>query len=78
MKEPTYCDLCGCVCIACVQLGGCDDCELLHPDLIEDEVLIYGYPIDIWNKLSEDEQIRIQDSYEYDLQHPDQKDWFID
>lgn len=37
MNEPRYCDLCGCVCVVCVQLGGCDDCELLHPDLIEEE-----------------------------------------
>ncbi len=41
--------------------------------------LIYGiYTIDEWNRFSEEEQISIQDKYEYDLQHPDQADWFID
>lgn len=29
MIEPHYCELCGCVCVACAQLGGCDDCELM-------------------------------------------------
>lgn len=38
----------------------------------------YGYTLEEWNQLSEDEQIRIQDKYEYDQQHPDQADWFID
>lgn len=36
MIEPHYCDLCGCVCVACAQCGGCDDCELLHPELYSD------------------------------------------
>ena len=36
MIEPHYCDLCGCVCVACVQFAGCDDCELLHPELYSD------------------------------------------
>lgn len=41
--------------------------------------LIYGiYTLDEWNCLSEEEQIAIQDKYEYDLQYPDQKEWFID
>lgn len=35
--EPRYCELCGCVCVACVQLAdGCDSCELKHPELISD------------------------------------------
>ena len=34
--EPRFCALCGCQCVACAQLGGCDDCELLHPDLCPD------------------------------------------
>lgn len=38
--DPRYCNLCGCVCVACVQLGGCESCELLHPDLVSD----YEYP----------------------------------
>ena len=43
------------------------------------EELIYGlYSLDEWNNLSEDEQIAIQDRYEYNLQHEDQKEWFID
>lgn len=38
MKEPCYCSLCECVCVACVQLDdGCDSCELLHPELLFDE-----------------------------------------
>lgn len=41
------------------------------------EDLIYGYTIDEWNALSEDEQIQIQDRCEYDLQHPEQKDWDV-
>lgn len=37
MDEPRYCELCGCVCVACVQLAdGCDSCELKHPELISD------------------------------------------
>lgn len=43
------------------------------------EELIYGvYTIDEWNSLSDEEQIAIQNKYEYNLQHPDQADWFID
>ena len=39
MNEPRYCSLCGCICVACVQLeDGCALCELLHPDLIQEEV----------------------------------------
>lgn len=34
--EAHYCELCGCICVACVQLGGCDDCELKHPELLID------------------------------------------
>lgn len=33
--EPHYCDLCECLCVACVQFGGCDECELKHPELLE-------------------------------------------
>lgn len=40
--------------------------------------LIYGYTVDEWNSLSECEQIQIQDSYEYKLQHPEQAEWGID
>ena len=40
------------------------------------EEYIYGiYTIEEWNSLSEDEQIAIQDRYEYELQHPEQKEW---
>lgn len=35
MMESHYCDLCGCVCVACVQVAdGCSSCELKHPELI--------------------------------------------
>lgn len=34
--DPHYCDLCGCICVACAQLSGCYDCELLHPELYND------------------------------------------
>lgn len=31
-----YCNLCGCYCVACLQLeDGCSSCELKHPDLLE-------------------------------------------
>lgn len=43
-----------------------------------EEERIYGYTVEEWNALSEDEQIQIQDDYEYRLQHPEQADWFID
>ena len=36
MFDPHYCDFCGCVCVACVQLGGCDDCELKHPEILDE------------------------------------------
>ena len=37
MNVPRYCDLAGCVCVACVQLeDGCSSCELLHPELLHD------------------------------------------
>lgn len=37
MNEPRYCSLCGCMCVACVQLkDGCSSCELLLPDLRRD------------------------------------------
>jgi hypothetical protein len=37
VDEPRYCELCGCVCVACVQLeDGCDSCELKHPELLCD------------------------------------------
>ena len=40
MNEPRYCSLCGCVCVACVQLlDGCDSCELLHPELLQEDLL---------------------------------------
>lgn len=39
---------------------------------------IYGYPLDVWNSLTEDEQIAIQDRCEYDLQHPEQAEWGIE
>ena len=39
--------------------------------------LIYGYTVDEWNALSEEEQIQIQDRYEYELQHPEQKEWDV-
>lgn len=39
---------------------------------------IYGLPLEVWNSLTEDEQLSVQDSYEYDLFHEDQKEWFID
>lgn len=33
--EAHYCVLCGCVCVACVQVAdGCSSCELKHPELI--------------------------------------------
>lgn len=35
--DAHFCELCGCVCVACVQLAdGCDSCELKHPDLLQD------------------------------------------
>ena len=35
--DPHYCDLCGCVCVACVQLeDGCRSCELKYPELLLD------------------------------------------
>lgn len=38
MMESRYCSLAGCVCVACVQLqDGCDSCELLHPELLDQE-----------------------------------------
>lgn len=42
------------------------------------EECIYGYTIDVWNSFSAEEQEVIQDRYEYDLQHPEQEEWFID
>ena len=48
-------------------------------DLIESaENRIYGFTLDEWNSMSDEEQIQIQDRHEYDLQHEDQADWFID
>lgn len=38
MAESRYCSLCGCFCVACQQLGGCDDCELLHPELLDEDI----------------------------------------
>lgn len=43
-----------------------------------DEQLIYGYTLEEWNSMPEEEQIQIQDRYEYNLQHPEQADWFVD
>lgn len=40
--------------------------------------LIYGYSLEEWNKLTESEQINIQNNYEYDLFHSEQLEWFID
>ena len=38
MDEARWCSLCGCYCVACLQLAdGCDRCELLHPELLEDD-----------------------------------------
>lgn len=38
MGEARWCSLCGCYCVACLQLvDGCDSCELLHPELLEDD-----------------------------------------
>ena len=40
MNETRYSSLCGCVCVACVQLlYGCDSCELLHPELLLEDLL---------------------------------------
>lgn len=37
MAEPHYCSLAGCVCVACaISDSGCDDCELLHPELFDE------------------------------------------
>lgn len=37
MNEPRYCELCGCVCVACVQLeDGCNSCHLKFPERICD------------------------------------------
>lgn len=48
-------------------------------ELIESaENRIYGFTLDEWNSMSDEEQIQIQDRHEYDLQHEDQADWFID
>ena len=44
----------------------------------EKETLIYGYPPHVWNSMSEGEQENIMTRCEYDLQHPDQADWFVD
>lgn len=39
MSEPRYCSLAGCVCVACAQVDdGCRSCELLHPELLDEEV----------------------------------------
>lgn len=43
-----------------------------------EEQPIYGYTLEQWNSMDEDEQIRVQDDYEYRLQHPEQADWFVD
>lgn len=38
MPEARYCDLCGCICVACVQIvDGCESCELKHPELLDYE-----------------------------------------
>lgn len=35
--EAHYCELCGCVCAACVlRDDGCDSCTLKHPELLQD------------------------------------------
>ena len=48
-------------------------------ELIESaENRIYGFTLEEWNSMSEEDQIQIQDKHEYDLQHPDQADWFIE
>ena len=39
MNEPRYCSLAGCVCVVCAQVDdGCRSCELLHPELLDEEV----------------------------------------
>jgi len=43
-----------------------------------EEELVYGYELEVWNSMSEEEKVQIQDRYEYELQHPDQAEWFID
>ena len=43
MNEPRYCELCGCVCVACAQVAdGCDSCELKHPELLDEEMEFPG------------------------------------
>lgn len=61
----------------------CENGKTLETNWVEvgeymEEYLICGYAPDAWNALSEEEQIQIQDRYEYDLQHPEQADWFVD
>lgn len=58
--------------------------EELRESRVLDELIeraenrIYGFTLEEWNSMSEEEQIRIQDNHEYDLQHEDQAEWFID
>lgn len=39
---------------------------------------IYGYTLEEWNSMSEEDQIQIQNKHEYDAQHSDQAEWFIE
>lgn len=76
------CDHCDTVCTEKVRYGRSISESWSNPyndaPLTTGDDYIYGYPPEIWNTFTEDEQIAIQDRCEYDLQHPDQKDWFIE
>ena len=39
MDDARWCSLCDSYCVACLQTaGGCDDCELLHPELLDEDI----------------------------------------
>lgn len=43
-----------------------------------DDLICGIFTVDEWNGLSEDEQIALEQKYDYDMLHEDQKEWLVD
>ena len=74
------CDHCNTTCFEKVRYGKSVSEEWVNNDrLLEySDLYVYGMPLFIWNSLSESEQINLTNKYEYELMHPDCKEWGID